>query len=186
MTDQSGTLHLAQINIGRLRAPTDDPLVAEFMAALDEINALAERSPGFVWRFMTEDGNATAVRPYDDESILINMSVWESIESLGDYVYRTDHAGVPPSETRVVRASQRCHRRLVVGSGGIAPDRHRRHRTTRTSPCERTHSPRLHLSPSLLPYQRRIWPGRPQRMLGLRTPLAAHPSPGLDLEWRVR
>lgn len=91
MTDQSGRLHLAQINIGRLRAPTDDPLVAEFMAALDEINALAERSPGFVWRFMTEDGNATAVRPFEDESMLINMSVWESIESLGDYVYRTDH-----------------------------------------------------------------------------------------------
>ena len=93
MTGGTGTFHLAQINIGRLRAPTDDPLVAEFMGALDEINALAERSPGFVWRFMTEDGNATAVRPYDDQSILINMSVWESIESLGDYVYRTDHAG---------------------------------------------------------------------------------------------
>ena len=92
MTDLSGRLHLAQINVGRLRAPTDDPLVAEFMSALDEINALAERSPGFVWRFQTEDGNATAVRPYEDESILINMSVWESIETLGDYVYRTDHA----------------------------------------------------------------------------------------------
>ena len=92
MANGSGNLHLAQINIGRLRAPTDDPLVAEFMAALDEVNALAERSPGFVWRFMTEDGNATAVRPYEDESILINMSVWESIESLGDYVYRSGHA----------------------------------------------------------------------------------------------
>ncbi len=93
MTDQSGPPHLAQINIGRLRAPTDDPIIAEFMAALDEINALAERSPGFVWRFMTEDGNATAVRPFEDELMLINMSVWESVESLGDYVYRTDHAG---------------------------------------------------------------------------------------------
>jgi len=93
MTDQSGKLHLAQINIGRLRAPTDHPTIAEFMAALDEINALAERSPGFVWRFMTEDGNATAVRPFEDDLLLINMSVWESVESLGDYVYRTDHAG---------------------------------------------------------------------------------------------
>ena len=91
MTDQSGRFHLAQINIGRLRAETDDPMIAEFMAALDEINALAERSPGFVWRFMTEDGNATAVRPFDDELLLINMSVWESVESLGDYVYRSDH-----------------------------------------------------------------------------------------------
>ena len=93
MTDQSGRLQLAQINIGRLRAPTDDPMIAEFMAALDEINALAERSPGFVWRFMTEDGNATAVRPFEDELLLINMSVWESVESLGDYVYRSDHTG---------------------------------------------------------------------------------------------
>jgi hypothetical protein len=84
-------LHLAQLNIGRLRAPTSDPLVAEFMAALDEINALAEASPGFVWRFQTEDGNATAVRPFDDDSILINMSVWESVEALADYVYRSDH-----------------------------------------------------------------------------------------------
>jgi hypothetical protein len=93
MTDQSGKLQLAQINIGRLRAQTDDPMIAGFMAALDEINALAERSPGFVWRFMTEDGNATAVRPFEDELLLINMSVWESVESLGDYVYRSDHTG---------------------------------------------------------------------------------------------
>jgi len=92
MANQFGRLQLAQINIGRLRAPTDDPMIAEFMAALDEINALAERSPGFVWRFMTEDGNATAVRPFEDDLLLINMSVWESVESLGDYVYRTDHA----------------------------------------------------------------------------------------------
>jgi hypothetical protein len=83
--------HLAQLNIGRLRAPTTDPLVAEFMAALDEINALAEASAGFIWRFQTEDGNATAVRPFEDDQILINMSVWESVEALADYVYRSDH-----------------------------------------------------------------------------------------------
>jgi hypothetical protein len=89
--NESQHFHLAQINIGRLRAPVGDPLVAEFIDALDEINALAERTPGFVWRLMTEDGNATSVRPYEDESILINMSVWESIDALGDYVYRSDH-----------------------------------------------------------------------------------------------
>lgn len=83
--------HLAQLNIGRLRAATDDPLVAEFMDALDEINALAERSPGFVWRFQTDEGNATAERPYDDDSILVNFSTWESVEALADYVYRSDH-----------------------------------------------------------------------------------------------
>lgn len=72
-------------------AATDDPLVAEFMEALDAVNALAERSPGFVWRFQTEDGNATAERPFDDDTILVNFSTWESVEALADYVYRTDH-----------------------------------------------------------------------------------------------
>lgn len=87
------THHLAQLNIGRLRAPADDPLVAEFMAALDPINALAERSRGFVWRFQTDEGNATAERPFDDDGILVNFSTWESIEALADYVYRSDHTG---------------------------------------------------------------------------------------------
>lgn len=88
---ETGGHHLAQLNIGRMVAPTDDPRVAPFMDALDEINALADASPGFVWRLQTEDGNATAVRPYDDEEILVNMSVWADLESLADYVYRSDH-----------------------------------------------------------------------------------------------
>lgn len=83
---------LAQLNIGRLRAPTDSPVVAEFMDALDEINALADASPGFVWRFQTEEGNATAERPFADDTILVNFSTWESVEALSDYVYRTVHA----------------------------------------------------------------------------------------------
>jgi hypothetical protein len=82
---------LAQINIGRLRAPVDSPLVAEFMEALDPINAMAEASPGYVWRFQTDEGNATAVRPYDDDRILINMSVWESVDALADFVYHSHH-----------------------------------------------------------------------------------------------
>jgi hypothetical protein len=83
---------LAQINVGRLRAAVDSPLVAEFMEALDPINAVAEATTGFVWRFQTEEGNATAVRPYDDDSILVNMSVWESAAHLADFVYRSAHA----------------------------------------------------------------------------------------------
>jgi hypothetical protein len=82
---------LAQINVGRLIAPADDPAVAEFMNALDEINAVADQSPGFVWRLQTDDGNATSVRAYEDESILINVSTWSSIEALSDYVYRSAH-----------------------------------------------------------------------------------------------
>jgi heme-degrading monooxygenase HmoA len=86
--------HLAQINIGRALAPIEDPLMAEFVARLDEINALAERSPGFVWRLQTESGNATYIRPYEDDRIMVNMSVWESVEHLKEYVYRTEHAEV--------------------------------------------------------------------------------------------
>lgn len=86
--------HLAQFNIGRLRAPTDDPLLAVFMANLDPINALAEATPGFVWRLQTEDGNATAIRPVaGDELMAVNLSVWESLDSLADYVYRSAHTG---------------------------------------------------------------------------------------------
>lgn len=85
------TQHLAQLNIGRLLAPVDDPFVAEFVDALDPINALADRSEGFVWRFQTEDGHATAVRPYDDDQIIVNFSTWESIDALSDFVYRSDH-----------------------------------------------------------------------------------------------
>ena len=84
--------HLAQVNIGRLRARVDDPLIADFVAALDRINALADAAPGFVWRLQTEDGNATAIRPADDDELLaINLSVWESVEALADYVYRSAH-----------------------------------------------------------------------------------------------
>ncbi len=84
--------HLAEVNIGRLRAPVDDPLVGEFVAGLDRINALADLAPGFVWRLQTEDGNATAIRPVDDDELLaINMSLWESVEALADYVYRSEH-----------------------------------------------------------------------------------------------
>jgi hypothetical protein len=84
--------HVAQVNIGRLRAPVGDPLVAEFVDALDGINALADSSPGFVWRLQTEEGNATAVRPVEgDELLAINMSVWESVEHLADFVYRSGH-----------------------------------------------------------------------------------------------
>ncbi len=66
--------------------------MAGFVARLDEINALADRSPGFVWRLQTEQGNATYLRPYHDDRILFNMSVWESVEHLKAYAYRTAHA----------------------------------------------------------------------------------------------
>ena len=86
--------HLAQLNIGVIKGPMDSPVMADFKASLDRINALAEQSPGFVWRLQTEEGDATAIRHFDDENMLVNMSVWESLETLTQYVYRSAHVEV--------------------------------------------------------------------------------------------
>src|ERR1041384_4667405 len=85
-------LHIAQVNIARMKGPLEGPVMAGFVARLEEINALADRSPGFVWRLQTTEGNATYLRPYDDDRILFNLSVWESVETLKNYVYRTAHS----------------------------------------------------------------------------------------------
>jgi hypothetical protein len=69
----------------------EDDVMAGFVARLDALNALADASSGFVWRYQTEAGNATEVRVFDDEMILFNMSVWESVEALEEYVYRSNH-----------------------------------------------------------------------------------------------
>jgi hypothetical protein len=88
----TGTYQLAQVNIARMRGPLESPVMAEFVALLDEVNALADLSPGFVWRFQGEQGNATYLRPYDDDRILFNMSVWETLDDLKRYVYGGGHA----------------------------------------------------------------------------------------------
>jgi heme-degrading monooxygenase HmoA len=83
--------HLAQLNVAKALFPLDDPRIAEFMEALDGVNALADGSPGFVWRLQSDQGNATDIRAGDDPSLIVNMSVWESAEALFDYVYKTPH-----------------------------------------------------------------------------------------------
>ncbi len=85
---------LAQLNIGRAVAPVDSAQLADFVAALAPINALADQAPGFVWRFQTDEGNATALRPYDDDRVMVNFSVWENAETLHAFVYKTVHAKV--------------------------------------------------------------------------------------------
>src|SRR5271155_5020355 len=88
----SSRYHIAQVNIGRIKAPLDDASMAGFSNRLNEINAVADNSPGFVWRLQTEAGNATYFRPYpEDDRILLNMSVWETIADLRNFVYRTAH-----------------------------------------------------------------------------------------------
>jgi hypothetical protein len=86
--------HLAQINIAKMLAPIDHPLMADFVANLDAINSMAERSPGFVWRLKGVDNNATAIKIFDDDFLIINMSVWETKEALFDFTYRSDHSGI--------------------------------------------------------------------------------------------
>jgi hypothetical protein len=79
-----------------MRAPLDDPSMADFVARLDEINALADESPGFVWRLQSEGGEAPAtyLRPFEDDRILFNLSVWKTVDEFKEYVYLTAHGEV--------------------------------------------------------------------------------------------
>jgi heme-degrading monooxygenase HmoA len=90
---------LAQVNIARLRAPLDSPQLAEFVAALDSVNASADTAAGFVWRLQTEDGNSTAIRAFEWDTagsvgVIVNMSVWRSVEDLAQWVYGDMHRAV--------------------------------------------------------------------------------------------
>jgi hypothetical protein len=84
-------MHLAQLNVGRLRAPMDDPMIDDFRMNLDAINALAELSPGYVWRLQDDSGNATGIKLFDDDLEIINLTVWASIDALADFTYRSSH-----------------------------------------------------------------------------------------------
>ena len=85
--------HLAQANIARGRAPLSEPVMKGFVEQLDYMNSVADRSPGFVWRLQTPEGDATAVRVLDDPLIIFNMSVWESVDALYSYAFESDHRG---------------------------------------------------------------------------------------------
>lgn len=85
---------LAQINVGRLLAPIDDPRIRDFKDNLDAINALADAQDGFVWRLTGSGDDATDLRPFEDPDLLLNMSVWTGLEPLAAFVYRTAHRDV--------------------------------------------------------------------------------------------
>jgi hypothetical protein len=87
------TFELAQLNIARLKAPIESPLLADFVANLDRINAIAEASDGFKWRLITDDGNATSPRPFGDD-VIVNMSVWRDLEALRNYVHHSAHVEI--------------------------------------------------------------------------------------------
>ncbi len=84
---------LAQLNVARMLAPIDSPRLSEFVENLDRLNAIADEAPGFVWRLQSDAGDATGFRPFG-EDILVNMSLWEDVESLHHYVYKTSHVEI--------------------------------------------------------------------------------------------
>lgn len=86
-------MHLAQINIAKARGLLTSPVMAEFADAIDRINQLAEAAPGFVWR-LKDSGNALAIQVFDDPLLVVNMSVWESVDALRSYTYVTEHVQI--------------------------------------------------------------------------------------------
>ena len=84
---------IAQLNIAKLLAPIDSPQLSDFVTNLDRINALAEESPGFVWRLQTEEGDATGIDYFGSDKI-VNLSLWDSVEALHNYVYRSAHVEI--------------------------------------------------------------------------------------------
>lgn len=85
--------HIAEINIARMKGVNiNDPVMKEFVDNLDKVNAIAENSEGFVWRLKDDTNNATSLDPYDDEQVIINVSVWQSIEALERFMYKTFHS----------------------------------------------------------------------------------------------
>jgi hypothetical protein len=138
--------HLAQVNIGRLVAPLDSRELAGFVAGLEPVNALADAAPGFVWRLQTEDGNATSVRAFEwDEAgsagVLVNMSVWESVEALAAFVYGGPHLAVLRRRREWFERMRESHSALWWVPAGVRPatadaeDRIRRLRTDGPTPA---------------------------------------------------
>jgi hypothetical protein len=101
-----GDWEIAQVNIALPVAPLTEPELRWFVDALEPVNAVADAAPGFRWRLQTEDGDATSVRAFGDDRLIVNMSVWDSIETLGDFVYRD------PAHLAVLRRKRESFRRL--------------------------------------------------------------------------
>lgn len=112
---------LAQINVARMLYPLTDPGMSGFVAQLDRINALADRAPGFVWRLQDDSGNATGLRPFDDQMVIVNMSVWRSPEALFDFVYRSAHNEVMRRRKAWFEKPTRAHMALWWLPAGEIP-----------------------------------------------------------------
>jgi hypothetical protein len=114
-------LHLAQLNVALPLEPLDSARLADFVAAIAPINALAEASPGFVWRLVGYGGDATSVHGFGDDRLLLNMSTWTSLEALADYVYKSAHAGVMRERRRWFAPMRETHSVLWWVPAGHRP-----------------------------------------------------------------
>jgi hypothetical protein len=114
-------LHIAQVNVARALDPLDSPALADFVAALAPVNALADDAPGFVWRLQTEDGDATAVRIWDDPRVIVNLSVWTSLEALWAFVYGGAHVGVVQRRRQWFERPVESHMALWWVPAGTTP-----------------------------------------------------------------
>ena len=117
----SSDWHLAQINIGTTLYPSDDQRMSRFFGQLDEINSLADRSPGFVWRLQSESGNATDIQVSDDPLLLVNMSVWVSVEALFDFAYKSAHTKVLADRRQWFKRPDRPYQALWWVPAGHQP-----------------------------------------------------------------
>lgn len=114
-------MHLAQVNVAQALEPLDSPLLRDFVAALAPVNALADAAPGFVWRLQTEDGDATAVRTDPDPRVIVNLSVWASLEALWAFVYGSAHVGVMQRRRAWFQRPLETHLALWWVAAGTTP-----------------------------------------------------------------
>lgn len=116
--------HIAQVNIATGRASLEDPVMQGFVDRLEPLNALADTSPGFVWRLQTEDGDATAIQVFENPLIIFNLTVWESVEALEAFVYKTDHVEAVKKRMQWFEKPTRAPFTLWWIPAGHIPDEH--------------------------------------------------------------
>lgn len=112
---------LAQINIAEMLAPINDPIMKDFVDNLDRINKLAEQSQGFIWRLKGDEDNATAITVFDNLFLIINMSVWENIDALFDFTYKTVHVEILKRKKEWFHKMPRMHMAFWYVENGHEP-----------------------------------------------------------------